>query len=94
MIHSMSGGVIKDAGSHTFVKVLFDGEDTPFWYVTDLFVEQGDMVKAPRGRENAPAIGTVVRVEQNVSGQVTPIPLRSAKRIISVERKNVQEHDD
>ena len=37
MIHSMSGGVIKDAGSYTFVKVRFD-DDGIAWYITDFDV--------------------------------------------------------
>lgn len=87
MIHSMSGGVIKDAGSYTFVKVRFDGEDAAFWYIADMPIAEGDRVKAPRGSLGAPFTGTVTRVEFGVSGQVTPVPLRSAKRIICVIEK-------
>ncbi len=83
MIHSMSGGVIKDVGSYTFVKVVFDGDETPHWYISDFAVAEGDRVSAPRGRADMPAAATVVKVENNVSGQVTPVPLRSAKKLIS-----------
>lgn len=84
MIHSMSGGVIKDAGSYTFVKVAFDGESVSYWYISEMEVSEGDMVKVPRGASGTPTVGTVVRVERGVNGQVTPIPLRSAKRVISI----------
>ena len=85
MIHSMSGGIIKDVGSYTFVKVVFDDDDqkTPYWYISDFSVEIGDSVTAPRGKANMPAQATVVKVENNANGQVTPIPLRSAKKLIS-----------
>ncbi len=79
MIHSMSGGIIKDPGSYTFVKIAFDDdpEKTPYWYVSDFSV-------APRGRADMPARATVLRVEKNVSGQVTPVPLRSAKKLLNL----------
>ena len=82
MIHSMSGGVIRDAGSYTFVKILFDGEETPRWYISEFDLEEGDRVTAP-DINNRTAPATVVRVERNVSGQVTPVPVRRAKKIIS-----------
>ena len=80
MIHSMSGGVIKDPGSYTFVRVLVDGDDFARWYVTDLDIEEGDRVRVPA--KQSTAVGTVMRVERDVSGQVTPVPLKSAKKII------------
>ena len=85
MIHSMSGGIIKDAGTYTFVKVVFDDDETktPYWYISDFSVEVGDSVSAPRGKANMVAIATVVKVETNVNGQVTPVPLRSAKKLIA-----------
>ena len=82
MIHSMSGGVIKDTGSYTFVKILFDGEETPRWYISEFDLDEGDRVTAP-DFNNRVAPATVVRVERNVSGQVTPVPVRRAKKIIS-----------
>lgn len=85
MIHSMSGGIIKDAGSYTFVKIKFDGDETPRWYISDFDAEEGDRVTAPDAN-NRPAQATVVRVERNVSGQVAPVPVRRAKKIISVIR--------
>lgn len=82
MIHSLSGGIIKDYGSYVFVKVVFDDAPTPYWYVSDFDVEPGDRVSAPKGRANTPTAATVVKVESNVSGQVTPVPLKSAKRLL------------
>ena len=81
MIHSMSGGVLSEYGTYTFVKVKFDGDDRPYWYVSDFEVEEGDRVSAPFGTTNKPA--TVLRVEHNVSGQVSPVPIRRAKKLIA-----------
>lgn len=84
MIHSLSGGVIKDYGSYTFVKVIFDGEERPYWYISDFHVEEGYKVTAPFGRADMPREATVIKVESNVSGQVTPIPLKTAKKLLGV----------
>lgn len=84
MIHSLSGGIIKEVGTYTFVKVLFDDEPTPKWYISDFHVEEGDRVSAPTGKADMPKIGVAVKVENNVNGQVTPIPARQAKKLISV----------
>ena len=81
MIHSMSGGVIKDAGSYTFVKVRFD-DDGVAWYITDFDVTEGDRVKAPRGIQNVGTAATEVKVEYNVNGQVAPVPLKRVKKLI------------
>ena len=82
MIHSLSGGVIRDYGSFVFVKVVFEeNPERPYWYISEFEVEEGDTVTAPLGGEVKRA--KVVRVEDNVSGQVTPIPLRSAKKLIA-----------
>lgn len=81
MIHSMSGGVLSEFDTYTFVKVAFEDGARPYWYVSDFAVSAGDTVTAPFGGGVKRA--TVITVEQNVSGQVTPIPLRSAKKLIA-----------
>lgn len=82
MIHSMSGGIILDYGSFVFVKAQADGESAPRWYISDIELEEGDRVRVPTGKVGVQACATVLRVERNVSGQVTPVPLKSAKRVI------------
>ncbi len=81
MIHYMGGGVIKDPGSYTFVKVRF-GDGTSAWYIAEFAVDEGDKVIAPRGRADMPETGTAEKVERGVSGQITPVPLRSAKKLL------------
>lgn len=82
MIHSMSGGVISELGAFTFVKVKFDGSDTPYWYICDFEVEEGDRVLAPFGAGGLGKSATVLRVENNVSSQVAPISVKRAKRLL------------
>lgn len=82
MIHSMSGGILSAVGSYTFVKVIFDDDPVPYWYVADFDVKEGDRVYAPKGRADIAKLATVVKVEQNVNGQVTPVPLNRAKKLL------------
>ncbi len=85
MIHSLAGGVIKDNGVYTFVKVRFSQspfDDRPFWYVCPFpEVEEGTGVFAPVGRENKILQGTVVKVERNLNEQLAPVPMNKIKEI-------------
>ena len=81
MIHSMSGGILDEYGSYTFVKIVFDGDDRPYWYISDFDVEDGDRVTAPFGASSVGKPATVVRVERNVSGQVAPVPIKRVKKL-------------
>lgn len=82
MIHSMSGGVLSEYGSYTFAKVKFDGIDAPYWFIAEFDVQEGDPVLAPFGAAAMPRQATVIKVERNVSGQVAPVPVKRAKRLI------------
>ncbi|MBD5132482.1 MAG: hypothetical protein HDT28_07860 [Clostridiales bacterium] len=84
MIHSMSGGVLSEYDSLTFVKLQFDGEQAPYWYITELEVDEGDRVLAPFGVAGLGKEATVIKVERNVSSQVAPVPVKRAKRILRV----------
>ena len=83
MIHSMSGGVLSEYGTYTFVKVAFDGEPVPYWYITDFDVQEGDRVTAPRGASEIGKPATVLSVEYNVSGQVAPVPVKRVKKLLA-----------
>lgn len=82
MIHSMSGGVLSEYDSYTFAKVCFDGEQQGYWYIADFDVSVGDRVSAPRFPSGSGAPATVIKIEPNVSGQVAPVPIKRAKRLI------------
>ena len=82
MIHSLSGGVIKDKKTHRFVKVRFsDGQEK--WYLSDEFaVSEGMKVYAEK--DGKAEKGEVVRADGGVSEQASPIRATTAKQIISV----------
>lgn len=81
MVHSMSGGVLSEYGANRFVKVKFDDDERPYWYICDFEVSEGDRVSAPFGATGCGKPATVLRVE-DVSGQVTPIPIKRAKKLL------------
>ena len=84
MIHSLSGGVIKENGNHTFIKVESLGY--PLWLICDGFeVEVGD-VAVYEDRKGDIARGKVVRVDKNVSSQCSPFPMSKMKSVLKIEK--------
>ena len=79
----MSGGVLSEYGTYTFVKIRFDGDDAPRWFVSDFDVEEGDRVRAPYGAAGLGKEATVLKVEHAVSGQVSPVPIKRVKKLLS-----------
>ena len=54
-----------------------------FWYlVKDIDLKAGDEVVVPLGRTNAEQRARVIRIDKNVVEGQTPVPLRSAKKIL------------
>ncbi len=80
MIHSLSGGVIAENGTHTFVKVEID--QMPYWYLSPFKVKEGDTVLVPFGKWEMLREGKVVKIE-TCSAQCAPVPMN---RIKSVEK--------
>ena len=78
MIHSLSGGVLADNSPMLFAKV--DVLGTPCWYLAPFFVEAGDKVLVPFGREERLTEGTVLRTE-TCTRQTAPVPVSRAKSI-------------
>ena len=84
MIHSLSGGFVRELEYADFVKVkITSGESAGqmFWYKTDiLYIAAGDMVKVPL--KGQVVEGEVVKLERNVSNQTAPIPIKRAQSVI------------
>ena len=84
MIHSLSGGVVKDKIICDLVKVKINDpflDRQIYWYICnnkDVIV--GDVVLVPFGNKEVKA--TVLRIDKNVNEQASPIPLKRAKEII------------
>ena len=82
MIHSLSGGVMSDVQHVDFAKVEIEGEGV-FWYISKIEgLKEGDKVIVPFGRDGEKVTGKVLRIDKNVSSQVSPIPFKHAKYII------------
>ena len=81
MIHSLAGGVVKEAEFFDFVKVKTD-DGCSFWFINDIFdLKIGDLVLAPIGKNNVLTKAVVERIDKNVNGQTSPLPLKRMKRI-------------
>ena len=79
MIHSLSGGVIKENDEFTFVKVEIDG--APYWYLSPFStVKEGDKVIVPYGKKELPRHAVVVKVE-TCNEQCSPVPMNRIKEI-------------
>ncbi len=76
MIHSLSGGVIAENGTHTFAKVEIDG--MPYWYLSPFRVKEGDCVLVPFGKRDMLREGKVIKTEI-CSAQCAPVPMNRAK---------------
>ena len=85
MIHSLSGGVIRENGVHTFAKVEVEG--LPYWYLAREKTEAGDKVLVPFGKRGEIKCGVVLRVEE-CSEQTAPCPMNRVREIEAVLREN------
>ena len=86
MIHSLAGGKIKNLDFADFVKVeILKGLDAGkiMWFITDIFdLDINDKVLVPLGPNNSPTVAKVLKIERNLSSQLSPIPIKRAKEII------------
>lgn len=84
MIHSLSGGVIREKKYFDFAKVRFDSGEI-YWYISTFEdLKAGDRVLVPVGRNNEETEAFVIRIDKHISEQVSPIPAKRAKKIIKI----------
>ena len=82
MIHSLSGGVVRQKRYIDFAKVQLE-DGGIYWYITELVgLQAGDKVLVPVGRNDDAAQAVVLRVDKNVNEQVAPVSVKHAKKII------------
>lgn len=81
MIHSLSGGTIKDIGFYNFVKVKLDSGEVMF-FIYNIPLSVGDKVFVPVGRNNTPTLATVLELKPNTSSRLAPFPVKHMKEII------------
>ena len=84
MIHSLSGGVIREKKYYDYAKVRFDSGEI-YWYISTFEnLKPGDRVLVPAGRDEQKMEAYVIRIDKHVSEQVSPIPAKRAKKIIKI----------
>lgn len=85
MIHSMSGGVLRNVQGYIYVFVAYKdvfGEEVKRWFISPTAsIKAGDRVEIPV--RNATAAGEVLRVE-NVTEQTAPFPVKRTAEIVRV----------
>ena len=88
MIHSLSGGVIKDNEPVNFAKVKLIDNGQIAWFLSTHLpqLQVNDTVLVPYGTTSELCKAIVIRIDAQISPQVTPIPLKRAKPIHSIIR--------
>lgn len=82
MIHSLSGGVLREKKYFDFAKVKLESGEI-YWYISPFAnLKAGDYVVVPYGESEMRAY--VLRVDKHISEQVSPIPTKRAKKILKI----------
>lgn len=87
MIHSLAGGELGKTRYADFAKVEiltkpFVGDI--YWYIACGSEKIEDIVIVPLGKNNVLVQGRVIRIDKNISSQVSPVPFSKAKKVIKV----------
>ena len=83
MIHSLSGGVLKEEEICDFAKV--QTEEGNFWYKSNIIgLKEGDKVNVSLGLDNKIIKGIVLLVVRNVTSKNSPVPFKRTKEIIEI----------
>ena len=89
MIHSLSGGIMKDKKTFDFAKVelLDEYYSGIFWYISDIKdLKENNIVLVPFINNDIKLKAKVLRVDKNVKEDCSPIPIKKAKKIISIAK--------
>ena len=82
MIHSLSGGVLDGDETHTVIKVKTEAEGKIGFYLCDEFrANVGDKIVVET-RNGGTETGEVIKVDKNVSGKCSPIPVKRALKAL------------
>ncbi|MGN1201562.1 MAG: hypothetical protein ACI4R8_04860 [Candidatus Caccovivens sp.] len=82
MIHSMSGGVVREKKFYDFAKVQLEiSGETRFFICNDKNLKEGDCVLVPYGKNDLLEKGKILRIDRNVNEQVAPMPVGRMKEI-------------
>lgn len=86
MIHSLSGGVLKENTPIDFAKVKIINNNKIAWYICSHLpdLKENDKVLVPVGIDNFLEEAVVLRIDKQISPQVTPTPIKRTKKIYSI----------
>ena len=86
MIHSLSGGIMKDKKVFDYVKVELQDDyySGTFWYISNIKgLKEGDLVLVPFKNGDLSLKAKVLRVDKNVKEENFPIKTKKMGQIIS-----------
>jgi len=86
MIHSLSGGVLKDKKFKDLAKVkILEGldKDLTFWYEMPFLtkIKENDIVLVPFGQSNKLIKAIVIQIKKDVREDLSPVPFTRIKKI-------------
>lgn len=89
VIHSLAGGEIRELQVADFAKVeiIEDGvhKGAKLWYISEIrTLKKGDLVLVPLGTNNQLVRAKVERIDKQVNSQVSPVPMKRAKKVKEV----------
>ena len=88
MIHSLSGGVLKDEKLYDLAKIeIIEGtlKGDIYWYINNIFtLKENDIVLIPLGKNDMLTKGKVLRIDKSVSEKNSPIQVKRMKEIHSI----------
>ena len=91
MIHSLSGGIMKDKKVLDFAKVeiLDDYYSGTFWFISNIKgLKENDIVLVPFKNGDITLKAKVLRVDKNVREDAAPISTKRAQTIISIVKNS------
>ena len=83
----MAGGRLQNVSYNDYAKVkILTGAsaNSIFWYLSINGLKEGNIVKVSVGPNNIQEEAIVLRIDKNVSSQMSPVPYKRAKNIIKI----------
>ena len=92
MIHSLSGGELKNNKVYDFAKVkIIEGEHEGeiCFYISNLSnLKINDLVLVPIGFPSKNAKSKVLRIDKNINEQMAPFPIKKMKSILKIIKED------
>lgn len=86
MIHSLSGGILKEKKIFDFAKVeiIDDYYSGIYWYISKIKnLKEGDLVLVPF-KDILKLKAKVLKIDKNVSEDASPVRIKNLKEILSI----------